>query len=220
MKLAFYCMLALALATFQSLFSQVDTVKNAEQFLFPEFTVGVVRMKSGEKVKLDLNYNIVQEKMVFMQKGNVYDIINQMTIDTVYISNRKFIPKEKMFYEILEDGPAKLFVQHKGSVIRPSRPAAYGGTTEASATTYINNMTIGNQVFRMNTEREVKIKYEPVIIVERNKKTFIITSSANLLKALGNRKSQVKDFILSEKTDTGDPEQVRKVLNYYNGLPE
>ncbi len=106
---------------------QADTVRNPEQFLFPEFYVGVAKMLNGEKVVLNLNYNIITEKMVFMQKNQIFDIVNQETIDTVYIEGRRFIPRGKVFNEVLADGKATFFVQHKGSVRKPSRPAAYGG---------------------------------------------------------------------------------------------
>lgn len=199
--------------------SQIDTVKTIDQFLLPEFSVGIVRMKSGEKVVLDLNYNIVTETMVFKQKGRIYDIVNQASIDTVYVSNRKFIPQGKLFYEVLATGPADLFVQHKGSVIKPSRPAAYGGTSETSSSTYIDNLRMGTQVFRMDTHQEVKIKYDPICLIRKNNEMYLANSSGQLLKILGDKRSQVKEFLKTNKVDFSDPQQVLPVISYYNALP-
>ncbi|MDM7918150.1 MAG: hypothetical protein QUS12_03185, partial [Methanosarcina sp.] len=148
--------------------AQVDTVNNPDQFLFKEFYVGVARMKNGEKVVLDFNYNIVSEKMVFRQKGLIYDITNQSLIDTVYIQGRKFIPAGKVFHEVMADGKSTLLVQHKGSIKPPSKPAAYGGTSEVSSSTYINNIRFGNDRYRKTTGEKIVILPGPLFWIRKN----------------------------------------------------
>jgi hypothetical protein len=203
----------------QLLCAQVDTVKNPAQYVFPDFSVGIVRMTSGEKVVLNLNYNIVTEKMVFIQKSHIYDIINQSTIDTVYINNRRFVPVEKAFYEILVQGPATLFIEHKGAVTKPARPAAYGGTTELASTTYINNLKVGNQVFRMDNKRAVIIKQESIFWVRKDDQMLPVSSSAQMLRALTDKRNEMKAYIRSVRVDFTDPDQVEEAISYYNGLP-
>lgn len=125
-------------------------------------------MKNSEKAVLRLNFNIVTEKMVFMQKGMIYDILNIESIDTIYINERRFVPEGKVFYEVLVKGPVSLYLQNAGRVKSPSRPAAYGGTSELSSSTYINNMKLGNQVFRMESKPEIKVLYDPVLWIRKD----------------------------------------------------
>lgn len=199
--------------------AQVDTVNNPDQFLFKEFYVGVARMKNGEKVVLNFNYNIVSEKMVFRQKGLIYDITNQSLIDTVYIQGRKFIPAGKVFHEVMADGKSTLLVQHKGSIKPPSKPAAYGGTSEVSSSTYINNIRFGNDRYRKTTGEKIVILPGPLFWIRKNGNMNLITGKRSILKVFADRKAEVRQFMNRGKFDTADPVQLNNLVKFYNSLP-
>jgi len=192
--------------------AQLDTVKNPEQYVFPEFSVGVVRLKSNEKVNLALNYNVVREKMVFNQNNQIFDMINYSLVDTVYIHERKFVPFEKVFYEVLVNGTASLFIQHKGNIKIPPKPAAYGGTSEVSSSNYIDNIQLATDVYRMKREVEVIIEPDPVIWIRKDNKMYAVFNQKNLLKIFKDRKSEIRNFIEKNKVNTGNPGHLAGVV--------
>jgi hypothetical protein len=198
--------------------AQVDTISNPDQFLFPEFSVGVARTKNGEKAVLNLNYNIVTEKMVFIQDKKIFDIVNQSIIDTVFIEGRKFIPFGKVFYEIAVSGNASFFIQQKGAVKKPPRPAAYGGTSEVSSSTYVNNLKMGSNVYRMEQNTEIIIEPGSLYWIRKNYEMYLVTNKKSLLEIFSDKKREVKEFMSKSKFDTENPEQLKDLVNYYNGL--
>jgi hypothetical protein len=198
--------------------AQTDTVRNQEQFLFPEFNVGIARMLNGEKVILNLNYNIVTQKMVFIQNNQIFDIVNQTLIDTVFLEGRRFIPYNKVFYEIAVNGNASFFIQHKGALKRPPRPAAYGGTSQVSSSTYINNMRLGNDRFRMQQNTEIIIEQGPLFWIRKGNEMYLVNRKKSLLKIFGDKKSEVKEFMGRQKFDPENPDHIYNLINYYNGL--
>lgn len=198
--------------------AQVDTIMDPEQFLFPEFTIGVARTLNGGKVVLNLNYNIVTEKMVFLQNGQIFDITNPLLIDTVFIERRKFIPSGKVFYEIVADGTADFFIQHKGSVKKPPRPAAYGGTSEVSSSTYLTTVRMGNDIFRMQEKAPLHIEDGSLFLIRKNYQMSLVTGKKSLLKIFEDRKGEIREFMGKSKFDSEDPDQIYKLVIYYNGL--
>ncbi|MBA4323315.1 MAG: hypothetical protein C0408_10915, partial [Odoribacter sp.] len=94
--------------------AQNDPAKTLPQFLFPKFSKGIVKMKAGNTYSANLNYNIVDEEMIFEQKGLYMTLDQPQDIDTVYFQNRKFVPFEKGFYEVLANGPVPFYIQYKG----------------------------------------------------------------------------------------------------------
>jgi hypothetical protein len=198
--------------------AQLDTVSNPAQFVFPEFSVGVVKMKTGEKVILNLNYNILTEKMVFKQKNKIYDIVNFNAIDTVYIHEVKFVPMGKVFYEVLVSGPSSLFYQHAGNLKKPSRPAAYGGTSEVSSSTYINNLPLGNDVYRLEKNKEVVVEDKSVIWIRKNNLMYAVTDKKHLFAALTDKKEELKQYIRKNEVKIDNPYQMTDLIKYYNGL--
>ena len=81
-------------------YSQVRVLE-LSHYLFPEFTKGVVLMKTGVKNEALLNYNSLTEEMIFDNKGTKLALGQLDQVDTVYIQNRKFFPLNKKFVEIV-----------------------------------------------------------------------------------------------------------------------
>jgi hypothetical protein len=198
--------------------AQTDSVKNPEQFLFPKFSIGKVSLKDGRDLDLILNYNIVTEKMVFLQRGQLFDMINYEAVDTIYILQRRFIPFGKVFYEVALNGPVSLFIQHKGDIQSPARPAAYGGTSQVSSSTYYNYITLGNDAFRMSSKPEIIITAESINWIRKNNTMYNIVSNKQLLKILFDRKSAIRQYIRANLLNTKNSDDLLKVINYYNTL--
>jgi hypothetical protein len=128
-----YCILISGLI-FISSYAQPKTT-GITHYLFPEFTQGVVLMSNGEKNETLLNYNSLTEEMVFENKGRKLAIAPRelARIDTVYIKDRKFIPLNDLFVELICDSKWDLYVEHKCDVKQPGKPTGYGGTSKTAA---------------------------------------------------------------------------------------
>lgn len=216
---SFSVILSLQFTFFSDLQSQADTLLNSDQFLFPDFSVGIARTKNGEKTVLNMNYNIVTEKMVFLQNNQIFDITNPSIIDTVYIESRKFIPHGKVFLELVASGKTQFLVQHTGSFKQPGRPAAYGGTSQVSSSTYINNLKLGNDVFRMDNKPDVVIYYSPLSWIRKDYNFYPVTSRKSILAIYADRKTELRSFVNKMKFDPKNPDLVREVVEFYNNLP-
>jgi hypothetical protein len=195
--------------------AQSDTLFPSDQFLFAEFSPGVVRMKNGEKIVLNLNYNIVTEKMVFRQKEQIFDMINYGAVDTVYIHQRKFIPSGKIFYELLISSPVTLFLQNKGTVKQPPRPAAYGGTSDVSSSDYINNIQLGNDRFRMANELKVSVYYAPILWVRKDDFMNAVVNKKQLAEIFEDREKEIREFIKTNRIEFGNRDHIMTLVNYY-----
>ena len=109
-----YKSLLLLLAISFSLYSQEPI--SISHYVFPEFQQGVVLLKSGVNYNAKLNYNIATEEMLFDDKGTILALGGETLaqIDTVTISNDKFIRLNNKFVKILaEDQYIDLFVEYK-----------------------------------------------------------------------------------------------------------
>lgn len=193
-------------------------VKNPEQYMFPEFYVGVVRLKTGEKIALKLNYNVASEKMVFMQKDQIFDMTDYEKVDTIYIQKRKFVPVNKVFYEVLVKDPVALFMQHRGTVVAPSRPAAYGGTSQVSSSTYINNLSMGNDVFRMKNKQEIMIDPDPALWIRKDNVMHQVIKKNDLIKIFQDKAGEIKEYIRKYRVNPENPDHIIGLIKYYNGL--
>jgi hypothetical protein len=93
---------------------QEETYLNLPQFLYSDFNAGRIKMKAGKDLNLLLNYNMITEKMVFLQKEQVFDMLNQGYVDTIYMNGSRFVPYGKVFCEVYPGSKVTLLIQHKG----------------------------------------------------------------------------------------------------------
>jgi hypothetical protein len=196
--------------------SQIENFKGLPQFLYPEFSASKIKMKAGKDLNLLLNYNLVTEKMVFFQKEQVYDMLNQVNVDTVYMSGSKFIPYEKVFYEAHPGVPVSLFIQHKGRILAPPKPAAYGGTSEVSSSTYITRMELGSQVYNMKLEGDLRVKYDPTYWVRFNDQMYSFNNEKTYLKIFTGKEEVLKQFIKKNRLKFEKPNDLLKIWAYTN----
>jgi len=196
--------------------SQIENFKGLPQFLFPEFSATRVKMKAGKDLNLLLNYNLVNEKMVFFQKDQVYDMLNQSNVDTIYLSGSKFIPYEKVFYDAHPGVPVSLFIQHRGRLLAPPKPAAYGGTSEVSSSTYITRMELGSQVYNMKLEGDLRVKYDPLYWVKFNDQMYSFVNEKQYLKIFTGKEEVLKQFIKKNRLKFEKADDLLKIWGYTN----
>jgi hypothetical protein len=196
--------------------SQIENFNGLQQFLFPEFSASKIKMKVGKDINLILNYNLITEKMVFFQKDQVFDMQNQGTVDTIYIGSYKFIPFEKVFYEVYPGVPVSFFIQHKGRLLAPPKPAAYGGTSEVSSSNYITILDLGGQVYNYKLQGDLRVKYDPMYWVRFNDQMYSYTNEKQYLKIFTGREEVLKQFIKKNRLKFDKPDDLLKIWGYTN----
>lgn len=206
------------LITVDNTAQEKNTLVNPEQYLFPAFNTGTIRMKNGREMKVNLNYNIVTEKMVFIQKGKIYDMTDFANVDTVTLLDKKFIPAGKSFMEVAYPGKYTLLYQHIGKIESPPRPAAYGGTSEVSSSTYMNNVQLGNDVYRLQNDTDLLIKREVIYWIRTSDSLEYFLNEKQLVKILPDLKNTIRQFVKQNRLKFDDPQGVRKLISYCNTL--
>ena len=166
-----YKSLLLLLSISISLHAQ-ETV-NLSHYVFPDFQPGVVLLKNGVRNNAKLNYNAASEEMVFDENGKMLAIGDAVLpqIDTVFVSDEKFIRLNNKFVKIIIDEPEiDLFVEHKCRLIPPGKPAAYGGTSQTSSTTSYSSIMSDGKVYNLKLPDDYKVIPYNVFWINRNGK--------------------------------------------------
>ena len=197
---------------------QEENYQNLPQFLYPDFNSGRIKMKAGKDLNLMLNYNMVTEKMIFLQKEQVFDMLNQGTVDTIYLSGSRFVPYGKVFYEVFPASRLTFFIQHKGRILSPPKPAAYGGTSEVSSSTYITRIDLGTDRFNMKLEDDLRVKYDPMYWIKINDNMSSFVSEKQFLKIFPGKENELKLFIKKNKLKFDREKDLVILCKYANDL--
>jgi len=198
--------------------AQSKKLENLPNLVLPEFADGRVILKTGNFYRAIMNYEMLDQQMIVLKNGKYFVLGDHELIDTVIIKDRKFIPFEKYFYEVLEGGLVSLFYEHKcilesmGGVV-PYDTRGSGGGLASNTTNYGPGGAI---------ELKIPENYKVVVASEtwiRKDGTMHRFSNKNqLMKLLSDKESDLKEFIKENKTDFRSIDDLIKLVHYYNEL--
>jgi hypothetical protein len=188
------------------------------QFLFPKFTAGTVRMKNGSVQQAEMNYNTLAERMIFRQNGRLMEMTELDRIDTVILQNCRFVPFEKVFYEVLFNGPVSLFVQNRTDLKSVGRPSAYGTTSQTIGPTSVSKLYMENNTFEMKVPEGYKIVPSPFYWIRQEGDMYKFMTERQFLKIFPGREKEIQKFIDQQKLDMKEKEDLKILVKYCNEL--
>ncbi len=183
-------------------------------YIFPEFKKGTVHMRKGGTNVSMLNYNSVTEEMIFDSNGKKLAIGPVDQIDTIYIDDRIFLPLENKFIELLYHNKYELFAAHKCSLIDPGKPAAYGGTSQTSATTSYTSIMAGGQIYQLALPEGIGTNPYTEYLLKKDDKLSPFLSIRQLSKLFDDKSDLFKKYVKDHKINYEKQESIVELIKY------
>jgi hypothetical protein len=208
--------IALLCLSMQSI-AQTDSIRNLQQFLYPDFARGVVKLKSGPNRAAMMNYNTVTGKMIFYQDGQLLDLNKPETVDTIFLQTAKFVFIENEFYELLVNAPVTLFIHHGSNITSSGKPAAYGTPSETASSTSISKI-YDDKTYNFKLPENFKVTPSPVYWVRMNNVMYKFASERQFLKIFPTKVAEIKNFINQSNINVKKQDDLIKLVTYCNTL--
>lgn len=209
------CCILISGLMFISSYAQPNRVEMFH-YLFPEFTQGIVLLKSGKRCNGLLNYNSLTEEMIFENKGEKLAMaMNEIPlVDTVFIKDRKFVTQNNKFVELVYHSKWELHVEHKCKLEEPGTQAAYGGTSQTAATSSISSITGGSGVYQLKLPDGYTTKPYTFYWLKKNGELNKFVNMRELKKLYKDQKDLVKEYVRINQVKYHDQESIIQLLKY------
>ena len=211
MKL-FFCVLISVLLTLTS-YTQVKVLE-VTHYLFPEFSKGMVLMKTGVQNDADLNYNSLTEEMIFDNRGIKLAIDHLELVDTVYIQGRKFVPLNNKFLELIHQSKYCLYAEHRSKLKDPGKPSGYGGTSQTAATTTFSSFSTGNRMYDLKLPEGYETRPYTIYWLTRDGNMLKFVSVRQLSKLFDDKSSLVKGYLKKHSVRYDNQESMVQLLKF------
>ena len=188
--------------------------REINHYIFPEFIKGTVVMHTGVKNVTMLNYNAATEEMIFDNNGKKLAISQLDEIEEIYIEKRKFIPLQNKFVEIIYQNIFELYAAHKCSLIDPGKPAAYGGTSQTSATTSYSSIMAGGQIYQLALPEGIGTKSYTNYWLKKDDKVNSFISLRQLSKLFDDKADLFKKYVKEHKVTYENQESIVELIKY------
>ena len=182
------------------------------QYVFDQFNPGTVKLKSGKSYKQNLNYNTITNEMVFVDNGKFVAIASPESVDTIYISDRKFIPLNNKFYEVLVTGPMPLLAELTATVSEEGTSIGYGSTTTTSATSSYQSLIRDGGAYGLKLPDGFKVTPKQEFYILKDDKLERVGNERQLAKIFPDKKDAIKDLVKKTNTNFSKSEDVAALV--------
>jgi hypothetical protein len=207
----------LFLSVFSCLFSIGFTqtkVHLISHYLFPEFSKGIVLMKTGVKNEALLNYNSLTEEMIFDDKGKKLALTQLELIDTAYIGGRKFVPLNDKFIELIYHSKYTLYAENRCNLEDPGKPSGYGGTSQTSATASYSTLISQGQAHELILPEGYKTKPFIEYWLKTNGEMKKFANIRQLTKLFDDKEDLCKEYIKKHNVKYEDQKSLVELIRF------
>jgi hypothetical protein len=197
-----------------------QTTKSGQmpQYLFSDFSSSRVIFKSGQILNPMMNYNIVSQRMVYIQDKKYFDLTNTEMVDTVYLQLLKFVPFGKTFFEVLQSKPIALFVQHKGELEEVGKPAGYGGTSKTASSSYLATIDQSTGTYNLPIPDSYTVIVSSIYWIRKDDKMLDFHNQKQFLNLYPDKSDLIKAFIKKHRLKIERPEDLIQIVDYTSTL--
>ena len=198
--------------------AQADTNLLMSQYLFPDFTACVVKLKNGAADNMVVNYNVVTEKMAFKKNDIIYGMASIHLVDTIIINDRRFVPAGEVFYEVIVNAPVSAFIQHKSKLLPPGKPVGYGGTSKTASVDSYSYLPEKGGVYKIEIPDDFELKPSPVYWVRKDDSMISFLNKRQFLKIFPEKSTEIEAFINQNKIKIENRDDLIRLVNYCNNI--
>lgn len=180
---------------------QVSRLVQVSHYVLDSFYTGKILMKSGEIFQRKLNYNILTGEMIFSDNGKNLAIEQPLATDTIFVVGRKFVPVDKVFYEVLFSKTSSLYVEYSGKIIDPGASIGYGNASPTTNAVSLSSLIRSGMVYEIKLPDDYKVTTDKTYWVGKNGKLRRANTLKQLAGIFPEKKQLINDFVKANKTD-------------------
>jgi len=215
MKTIRLCIFIGVLVCFNSLYAQEEL---GNGMLFPQFEKGIVTFKNGTQSSALLNYNMMQQEMVFQNTDStILAIANPSEVLVVVIGERRFLSGSSKgdFYEEIQAGKGSFFIQRKAEMISAGKAAGYGGYSQTSSiTSYGSYHTNDGTYTQLKTDEKFKLKIDVGYYLRFDNSFKKFFSAKTLGKLFKDHEAEIEEFAKEQSTDFSKADDISRIVEY------
>lgn len=197
------------------------SAQNEPLFIFEQFVNAKIHFKNRSVTVAPMNYDAVNDKMFYKDKGNLMELTNAAIIDSiVWAGKRSFVPHTGGFMEQVKMENGTVFIHWHIKNVNVGSRGALGMVTQAKVESIsVRAMGVFSATDATSQSADVyqqKNANEYYLPIEGKLKK--ITTKKHVLKLYPQHKAAIEEFMDKNKIQMTEPHSVLELLNFCMGL--
>ncbi|MEP7251990.1 MAG: hypothetical protein ABI683_06405 [Ginsengibacter sp.] len=183
-------------------------------YVFNEFTPGIVKLKTGAVTAQLLNYNIITNEMIFNNNGKYMAISDSDGVDTIIINERKFVPVNKKFYEVLVESKLPLLEEFTAKIMTRGALMGYGQNSDVSAVTSYKSLLSNGHSYELVLPSGFTVKPGYIFWILKDGQFEKISSSKQIIKTFPEKKDLINETIKKNDLKLSKREDIIMLIRF------
>jgi hypothetical protein len=190
------------------------------QYIFADFTKGIIYYKDGSALNALLNYNLIIDEMQYLDdKDKKQTVFEFDKIDYISIAMRQFIPLDNDFAEIIIDNDAvNLALKRYTKVSGTSRSKVNKIIDRKEALPNDVEMIADSAYYLIRMKKPQGIKSGPLKGLSLSQNRVVEANYNGFLKVYSQHKEKITEYINNKDIDFKNSDDIIELTEYCNGL--
>ena len=196
--------------------SLLEVVPKNEMYEYPVFQNGVVYFRNGVRSVARLNYNFINEEILFVSPENdTLTILNPNEVKSVSIGSDQFFYATNRFVKLdtvigdIKIGVAGFFV-----VVGKRKVGAYGSTTDGGTDSYGSFVTPANVKLDLVPNIVTTIARRNALFVGNKFNQFITVTKKNIFSLYPEKEAELVKYLNNMKVDFTSRQDLVQLIEY------
>jgi len=189
--------------------------------LFDEFQDATVYMKGNVRSEEKMNYDLLANKFIFLNRenGQINEVANPQDIVIIRIGDRSFYQEDRGGIEIIQLNDAtSLYVQYMvTSKVEPPK-GAYGTSSETSSITSYSGVYKETGRVEFSARKLLANSRYQIYWIEKDNKKKQFKSFKQFMKIYSKHKNALENYIQENKIRFGDVAMIKQLCLYAESL--
>jgi hypothetical protein len=192
----------LLLLCFMGVHAYAQEAVALSHYVFSAFSRGKVQQKNGSIDEAMLNYNALSKEIVFESgPGQYMALANPENADTVFILDRKFVPVNHEFYELLTSTAYPLFLEYTCTIKEPGSDIGYGMSSVTTASPAVKSLIQSGGAYSLKLPDGFQVLLSSMYWIFKDGKYQKANNAKQLVNALPDKKDRVNELIKKNNTN-------------------
>lgn len=200
-----------------------DCFGQSHSYLFQNFEEANILFRNRSKSRVKLNFDMLDQKLYFLNGETLMELTNPYAIDTVFVSGRKFIFKSQKFCEVFKNPKGDICINWLIKNVNVGSKGAYGMPTQGKVEV-IRNLEFDVPYTVTNWgELEKQGQYSYDMLKKKSQNTYFFSAAgkeckavrlADLYKSFPDKADEIKAFAKANKLDMTTAEKAVKMIEF------